>query len=570
MKDLLIKDPEYKEALGSLGFCLLPLLDESQVSQIKAVYEQYFHGNKVSGLIATHSLMTAEQSIEVSRRLAEITVPALDKVFEDFEYFVGGFMVKEGNCEGELALHHDWNLVDESRYASYHIWIPLEMSHSQNGGMIVLPGSHLFFGNMRSGSYGIPGVPRDEKLRQYTTDMNIAPGMGLVFHDALFHASFPNRSDQDRVAAVITIRDKRAASLYYHKNEVENCTDIYTINEDIFLRNLNILENGNPPEQYLSIEKVAACAIDTGAISADDLSKKFEEATGIKDGDFEPFQLHLLTDKGMERNLWRDGYVVFDLLDSNTVERLAATYEEKFSGIKSDTGRFSTLENMPYDKRMHYHDYILSEIGPALDRYFKNYNVPCATYFSKLAHSAGVLTWHTDASLLLNAHLEPHYAVWCPLMDVDESNGALCVVPGSHKFSNTQFLYTLPYPFHSLYEDFDESRTVLNLKAGQAVLFDIRLVHNATANTSNQDRVCFTLRMTHPKSRYYSFLGEDKEKQLVGVYEEGKDHYLREDWDDNSEQRESRKKVGEMFDIYRNIDLKKIIAILDSRAIHTI
>ena len=148
--DMLIKDKDCETALDEMGFCVAPIFTPDQIGRIKALYEQFSIDNNVSGLIASHSKIGAERNLRLSQSLKEIVMPALENCFSDFDFFIGGFMVKEARNASELHLHQDWNIVDETQYTSYQVWIPVDLSYPGNGGMFVLPGSHRFFQNYRS------------------------------------------------------------------------------------------------------------------------------------------------------------------------------------------------------------------------------------------------------------------------------------------------------------------------------------------------------------------------------------------------------------------------------------
>jgi ectoine hydroxylase-related dioxygenase (phytanoyl-CoA dioxygenase family) len=561
----LIKDSDYRQALDEMGFCVIPLFTSEQMENIRSLYQKFAQANPVTGLKANHSKVKPEMSIQLSDSIKEIVLPSLESWFRDFNFFVGGFMVNEANTSEEFPLHQDWNIVDEVKYTSYQIWIPLELSHPNDGGMYLLPGSHRFYHNYRSGSYNIPKTDTDEKLASLVTDMIIAPGQGLVYHNSLFHASYPNTSNQNKISALVSIYQKNAPLIYYHKNTLENCSEIYGINEDVFLSSLNQLDIGGTPQNPLYKDSAPINETDNKKINQTELTNRFKTRFGEDWKNFEPRQLHIIKDAELERKMQRDGYAVIDFADENRVEELKMAYLKNFSARQTTTGRFTTLENTPSETRRHFHELILQKMDVAVRNYFTDYHIPIATYFTKYANSKGDLEWHNDSSLLLNAHLEPHYAIWCPLIEVTENNGTLCVVEKSHKFNRDIILYDLPWPFSSLAPLFEKQKTILHLKAGQAVIFDIRLMHDATPNNTDEDRICFSFRITHKKSRYYRFSCETEDKKRVSVFEETTDYYLRDDWG-TCKRPLPNTKIGELQNLHSRIDLPKVKVALGDTA----
>ncbi len=125
---------------------------------------------------------------------------------------------------------------------------------------------------------------------------------------------------------------------------------------------------------------------------------------------------------------------------------------------------------------------------------------------------AGALWWHQDwwcwnhpVSLHPDA---PQVALLCYLSDTNSATGALRVLPGSHRRS---------IPLHSLLPDAYEQgedlpsdhpavsdqpdQLTLNLRAGDAVALDYRLLHGTHPNRSEHRRDCVMLSLTPSWSR---------------------------------------------------------------------
>ena len=124
----------------------------------------------------------------INEAVKEALLPTLQQHFSDFEFFISHFVVKGAYTGQEFSPHQDWNILDEDNYTSYQIWIPLEITYPGNGGMFVIPGSHEFFHNYRSGSYGIPFIKTNDELKPLLTQVVIPPGNVLIYQNALFMA----------------------------------------------------------------------------------------------------------------------------------------------------------------------------------------------------------------------------------------------------------------------------------------------------------------------------------------------------------------------------------------------
>lgn len=136
-------------------------------------------------------------------------------------------------------------------------------------------------------------------------------------------------------------------------------------------------------------------------------------------------------------------------------------------------------------------DYIEDILGP--DFYLWGSN-----FFIKPPHSKSTVGWHQDTYYW---PLEPKISatVWLAFEDVDESNGAMKVIPASHKVgllrhsrsSDTDSVLTLECEGGQFRED---EAVSLVLRAGQISIHDDKLVHGSPANNSDRRRAGLTIR----------------------------------------------------------------------------
>jgi non-heme Fe2+,alpha-ketoglutarate-dependent halogenase len=121
-----------------------------------------------------------------------------------------------------------------------------------------------------------------------------------------------------------------------------------------------------------------------------------------------------------------------------------------------------------------------------------------SNFFIKPPHSSSTVGWHQDTYYW---PLEPKISatVWVAFEDVDESNAAMRVIPGSHKAGllrhdrarDTASVLTLECEGGQFRE---QDAVSLNLKAGQVSIHDDKIVHGSLANTSDRRRAGLTIR----------------------------------------------------------------------------
>ena len=121
-----------------------------------------------------------------------------------------------------------------------------------------------------------------------------------------------------------------------------------------------------------------------------------------------------------------------------------------------------------------------------------------SNFFIKEPHTAATVGWHQDAYYWPMA---PHHSVtvWLAFTDVDEENGAMRIVPGSHaagvirhqRSSDTDSVLTLELESGSFRED---AAVSMRLEAGEISMHDDRAVHGSPANPSDRRRAGLTIR----------------------------------------------------------------------------
>ncbi len=229
----------------------------------------------------------------------------------------------------------------------------------------------------------------------------------------------------------------------------------------------------------------------------------------------------------------REGYLVLeDLLDDHDMAAPRAAMSEKTEEIARElkaNGLIShTFEDEPFSTRLarlfggltdedfvkygrgwrdrkagYFHlmsnpkivDAVESLIGPEL---FSN---PVYNVRPKVPGvAAGAVPWHQDKSYWPDANANPVITVWIPLVDSTHQNGCLHLIPATHRkraiqhgqesYSGTGFLEIAP--------DYIQTRKkeiiALPMQAGSAVLFNDRLIHSSTPNTSDHVRWSVDLR----------------------------------------------------------------------------
>lgn len=194
----------------------------------------------------------------------------------------------------------------------------------------------------------------------------------------------------------------------------------------------------------------------------------------------------LFRDPSMQADFARNGYVVAPLLDRPALDRLAELWGEvrpgRIAGIWSNVHGTDTSVNDRVDAL------IRELVGPRVAELFDDCRVAGSTFLVKGTGAGSESKLHQDWNNV-DESVATSVALWCPLEDVDEGNGALQVIPGSHRwFGKLRGLTT-----SSVYLEFDDRLEPflrsLPVPAGTGVFYAHNLFHGSKDNRSDDDRV---------------------------------------------------------------------------------
>jgi ectoine hydroxylase-related dioxygenase (phytanoyl-CoA dioxygenase family) len=508
--------------IEQLGFYKFSFTSADIISEAKLLYKRFYGEKKTIGMQVTHNTGSEKMNIEVSRLIGQLLYNDIERHFPSFRFFIGHFIVKQARNGSDFQLHQDWSIVDESKYKSLQLWIPLELSYPENGGMCFLPRSNTFHTNHRSGSFGIPRIPIIESLHPYLSYVRLCPGEAVAFENRLFHGSFSNASGDERLTLLLNLVSKDATTQYYHFNTEKSCCEVYEVNDEILLTHLPKLEKGELPFLTNPVSSKPATQKNNTEITADDLINWViddRKKIGCKQH-YEFKQFNIIKDEELEKRINHDGFAVIDLLDAEAIKALSPLFEFHFKNRSDYSGRYSSMDSLDGEQRLSIHNKIVEAISSSIDKYFSNWKIPISIIYSKRADGVDDTDWHQDPSFMLNQHLEPIYAIWCPLVDVDKSGGVLGIIPGSHKVMHELRNPLRKWLLASNRRELDKCAYYFNLKAGEAIIYDSRTIHSSSPNLSSIERDCIVLRITHKKAEFFSMEFCDESTTEIWTQEE--------------------------------------------------
>lgn len=121
--------------------------------------------------------------------------------------------------------------------------------------------------------------------------------------------------------------------------------------------------------------------------------------------------------------------------------------------------------------------------------------------------------------------------VWCPLLEINDENGAICLLKGSNRLFNYIRGAAIPDAFNYLGEEaLQPYLTDIYLNAGDVIMWDHCIIHGSRKNISKQTRVAAILNMRPADSTFYLYFANPMGKpEHIDVYAPPPDFFLEQD-----------------------------------------
>jgi ectoine hydroxylase-related dioxygenase (phytanoyl-CoA dioxygenase family) len=199
-------------------------------------------------------------------------------------------------------------------------------------------------------------------------------------------------------------------------------------------------------------------------------------------------------DPARQEEFLRQGFTIVQLLSPDEV----ATLVDACARLRPDDdvldrdggtkhGNHTTFLDEDLDYKRGADAAVAAVLGPRIAELLVGYRPVISSFVIKAAHAAEV-PLHIDWTFTERFD-DIGINTWCPLVDVEASNGALRVLPGSHRLvSNIQGPLIPPF-FGSYAGDLADRTVLVPLKAGEAVMFDTTILHASGLNHTDRPRM---------------------------------------------------------------------------------
>jgi len=249
--------------------------------------------------------------------------------------------------------------------------------------------------------------------------------------------------------------------------------------------------------------------------------------------------LKVFKDDGIQTRFEKDGYVIVPFYTEPEMEELRALYQKLHP--ENETGFFPSTFSRDKEYRKIADSEIRRICGRSMNNYLQNVKVVLGAFIVKNPGPESGMCVHQDMSLVDESRFSG-VNIWVPLVDLTVKNGALFVLPGSHRILPTYRGSSIPEFFQGVSDEILDYLVPVEIKAGEAVFFDQSIIHFSPPNYSDSIRIVTNTYFTHQNAEFRTYFF-DKEKG--GMVEEfSQDDSFMTDFDQFGNNIHARPKVG--------------------------
>jgi len=253
------KNQDYAETLVKEGVVKIPFLSNEQLQKLNAFYFEMHPNDDLpalyDGIHMTIWHSDLDYKLKVRDTIKSIIADAFEDDFSDYRALSHQFIVKKQGNETIFPIHQDWSIVDENKFFSLNIWIPLHDVDANNGAMWIVKGSHKIDRKIRGAGILFPDYTKMIlELKPYMTSFDMKAGEALIFYHSTIHGSPHNQSENSRKVVQVSLLPKEAPmQVYFQKNE-NSPLEIHLPEDDFNFKYNKIREDSftTPPTKLAS------------------------------------------------------------------------------------------------------------------------------------------------------------------------------------------------------------------------------------------------------------------------------------------------------------------------------
>jgi hypothetical protein len=217
-------------------------------------------------------------------------------------------------------------------------------------------------------------------------------------------------------------------------------------------------------------------------------------------------------DNETQKSFSSNGYVIVPFFSSGELEKVREITTQL-------NGNFSTpFSTTIWSSNAEYRQAVFTKLKafylPNIERLLAEYKPVMGTILTKQPGPDSEIDIHQDWCFTREENFTA-VNIWVPLVDVNEQNGALFFLPFSKHFN-------VPYRGRNVEPQFINVKPLIwsrgkvcNMKAGEALVFDVRMVHYSNQNTTAHTRVATAMVAIPKQADIIHYINYNPERNVV-------------------------------------------------------
>lgn len=199
--------------------------------------------------------------------------------------------------------------------------------------------------------------------------------------------------------------------------------------------------------------------------------------------------MKIFRDNTLNKQFLKQGYVVVSLLSNEKVEAVKDFYKSNRPAQAAGFHTTHFFSDVDYKEKVQ--ETIENACSGKLQELLIDYKALFSNFMVKEPGENSRMPLHADWTYVDESNFIS-LGVWCTLVDTNKENGMLGVVPYSHNLKANFRGPQIPTPFHDFNEYVIKNYgKLLPMQAGEAVIYNHKLLHFSPANQSNEVRLAF-------------------------------------------------------------------------------
>jgi len=210
-------DDQLEAWMSRDGYVVTPMLSAQEIDTLTKLYWET-SPEVPPGFYSTAFMQDGPVRRHMTETMHSILEPHIARLMPGYELRSHNYVAKSGGPgQPALVLHQDFSFVDQSKYRSIHLWIPMLDVTEDRGCLTVVPGSHRAVNHISAMSNNpSPYDPVRPILNQECTiPLPMKAGECCFFDERLVHGSRSNEVVGMRIAVASALLPRGVQQLTY-------------------------------------------------------------------------------------------------------------------------------------------------------------------------------------------------------------------------------------------------------------------------------------------------------------------------------------------------------------------